>query len=134
MERPNAWKSYDEQELTALEELSSKYRAYLDAGKTERARIGEGELHLICLTRGAENADGELTLGADQCDLLICACKLTGLAEHLFYDKLCAFSVKGFDILLEAAAKMQAEAGIYIVGGEPTEEYLQMQKEKKLHG
>ena len=41
MERPNAWKSYDEQELNALEELSSKYRAYLDNGKTERECVKE---------------------------------------------------------------------------------------------
>ena len=30
---------------------------------------------------------------------------------------------KGFDILLEAAAEVDKNAGIYIVGGEPTEEY-----------
>lgn len=38
---------------------------------------------------------------------------------------------KGFDVLLEAARKMtkDKDAGIYIVGGEPTEEYLRMQRE-----
>ena len=33
---------------------------------------------------------------------------------------------KGFDILLEAAAGVDKNAGLYIVGGEPTEEYLAM--------
>lgn len=33
---------------------------------------------------------------------------------------------KGFDILLKAAAKLKAKADIFIVGGEPTAEYLKM--------
>ena len=33
---------------------------------------------------------------------------------------------KGFDVLLKAAASLQKDAHIYIVGGEPTEEYLTM--------
>ncbi len=36
---------------------------------------------------------------------------------------------KGFDILIEAAKGLPKEVGIYIVGGEPTEDYLRMQKE-----
>lgn len=36
MERPNAWKSYDEEQLKQLEELCSDYRRFLDEGKTER--------------------------------------------------------------------------------------------------
>ena len=36
---------------------------------------------------------------------------------------------KGFDVLLKAAASLPATAGIYIVGGEPTEEYLQLRRE-----
>ena len=36
---------------------------------------------------------------------------------------------KGFDILLKAAAKVNADATICFVGGEPTEEYLQLQKD-----
>ena len=35
---------------------------------------------------------------------------------------------KGFDVLLQAARKLPEDVGICIVGGEPTEEYLQMQK------
>ncbi len=35
---------------------------------------------------------------------------------------------KGFDILLEAAAKRKISADFYIVGGEPTEEYLQQKR------
>ena len=33
---------------------------------------------------------------------------------------------KGFDVLLKAAAKLQPDAHIYIVGGEPTQEYLDL--------
>lgn len=33
---------------------------------------------------------------------------------------------KGFDVLLHAAEQMKSDAGIYIVGGEPTEEYLKL--------
>ncbi len=36
MERPNAWKKYDEAALNALEGISARYRRYLDNGKTER--------------------------------------------------------------------------------------------------
>lgn len=35
---------------------------------------------------------------------------------------------KGFDLLLQAAAKLPKTVGIYIVGGEPTEAYLQMRQ------
>lgn len=35
---------------------------------------------------------------------------------------------KGFDVLLKAAAEVDQNAGIYIVGGEPTEEYLQLRE------
>ena len=36
---------------------------------------------------------------------------------------------KGFDVLLKAAASLPEIAGIYLVGGEPTEEYLQLKQE-----
>lgn len=36
---------------------------------------------------------------------------------------------KGFDVLLRAAASLDAETGVYIVGGEPTEEYLKLREE-----
>ena len=36
---------------------------------------------------------------------------------------------KGFDILLRAAAELEPDMGIYIVGGEPTEEYLKLCRE-----
>ena len=39
---------------------------------------------------------------------------------------------KGFDVLLRAAASMPPETGVYIVGGEPTEEYLQLRDQLKL--
>ena len=36
---------------------------------------------------------------------------------------------KGFDVLLKAAQSLDADTGIYIVGGEATEEYLTMRRE-----
>lgn len=36
MERPNAWKSYDQKQLAQLEDLCAEYREFLDKGKTER--------------------------------------------------------------------------------------------------
>lgn len=39
---------------------------------------------------------------------------------------------KGYDILLKAATKLDSDIGIYIVGGEPTEEYLHLVKELDL--
>ncbi len=37
---------------------------------------------------------------------------------------------KGFDVLLKAAKFMQKDTGIYIIGGEPTDDYIQM---KRMH-
>ena len=36
---------------------------------------------------------------------------------------------KGFDVLMQAASKLDKSTGIYIVGGEPTQAYLDLQKE-----
>lgn len=36
MERANAWKEYTKKEIRELEKLNKEYRAFLDAGKTER--------------------------------------------------------------------------------------------------
>ena len=41
MERKNAWKSYTENDLAQLEQFSKEYRAFLDAGKTERECVNE---------------------------------------------------------------------------------------------
>ena len=41
MERKNAWKSYGQEDLAAVEELSIQYRRFLDAGKTERECIAQ---------------------------------------------------------------------------------------------
>lgn len=53
MERPNAWKSYDEAALKALEAVSAGYRAFLDGGKTERECVDEA----ISLARAAGYTD-----------------------------------------------------------------------------
>lgn len=36
MERPNAWKNYNKSELKKLESVAQEYKAFLNAGKTER--------------------------------------------------------------------------------------------------
>ena len=41
MERKKAWTTYDEKHLDALEAVSRRYRAFLDAGKTERECVRE---------------------------------------------------------------------------------------------
>jgi aspartyl aminopeptidase len=41
MEHRNAWKTYTEEQLKELEALSVRYRAFLDAGKTERECVKE---------------------------------------------------------------------------------------------
>lgn len=40
---------------------------------------------------------------------------------------------KGFDILLEACRKIDKNIGVYIVGGEPTSEYMNMRREYSLN-
>lgn len=42
MERRNAWENYSDQELLELEQLSVRYRAFLDEGKTERECAAAG--------------------------------------------------------------------------------------------
>ena len=39
---------------------------------------------------------------------------------------------KGFDVLMNAASNLSKDIGVYFVGGEPTEEYVQMQNELNL--
>ena len=41
MERPNAWKSYTKAELKKMETVAGEYKAFLDAGKTERECASE---------------------------------------------------------------------------------------------
>lgn len=41
MERPNAWKTYTKNQLEELETLNDQYRAFLNAGKTERECVKE---------------------------------------------------------------------------------------------
>jgi len=36
---------------------------------------------------------------------------------------------KGFDVLLRAAANLQSDTGIYLIGGHPTEEYISLQRQ-----
>ena len=41
MYRKNAWKALQEGEMAQLEAFAEKYKAYLDAGKTERECVTE---------------------------------------------------------------------------------------------
>ena len=41
MERPNAWKNYTKTDLKKLEETAKEYKAFIDAGKTERECAAE---------------------------------------------------------------------------------------------
>ena len=58
MERKNAWLSYEEADEKEMEKLAKDYRAFLDAGKTERECVTE-------LVREAE-ANGYVSLEAKQ--------------------------------------------------------------------
>ena len=58
------------------------------------------------------------------------------LRRELGMEEECAFLAigqfihrKGFDVLLKAAAHLPKSAGIYLVGGEPTEEYIRLKEE-----
>ena len=82
MERPNAWKKYDEQTLLAVEEAAKNYKAYLDAGKTERECAAEAirlakQAETVVLALGEHRectgeaaSRGELTLPKCQLRLL----------------------------------------------------------------
>ena len=41
MKKENLWLTYEEKELDALEKVCGDYRAFLDAGKTERECVTE---------------------------------------------------------------------------------------------
>ncbi|MGI6173523.1 MAG: aminopeptidase [Christensenellales bacterium] len=68
MERKNAWKSYTEEELSAVEKTAVAYRRFLDAGKTERECVkqavalaeekGYRDLH-ECIAQGVSPKPGE---------------------------------------------------------------------------
>lgn len=47
MERENVWKSYTPEQVNELEALSGRYKAFLDAGKTERECVDEA-VRLAC--------------------------------------------------------------------------------------
>ncbi len=55
MERRNAWKSYNESQLSAMEAFSGAYRSFLDAGKTERECVTE--CVKLAQERGFEDLD-----------------------------------------------------------------------------
>lgn len=77
---------------------------------------------------------------ADIQDAVTTAEEKTALRQQLnIPEEKCVLSIgqfiprKGFDVLLKAAANLDKETGIYIVGGEPTEEYLRLREELGLN-
>ncbi len=69
MERKNAWLSYTETERAALENVSARYRAFLDAGKTERECVTEAvklaeQKGYVCLNK--KIAAGEKLVAGDK--------------------------------------------------------------------
>ncbi len=62
MERPNAWKTYDEAALAAVENTAANYKRFLDAGKTER----ECALTAIEMVRAAGYIDLKDAIAAAQ--------------------------------------------------------------------
>lgn len=55
--------------------------------------------------------------------------KKLGIAEERLVVSVGRFDHgKGFDVLLKAAAQLPADTGVYIIGGEPTESYLQLRE------
>jgi len=97
MERPNAWKNYTDADLTALETLSAKYRAFLDAGKTERECVLE--------TVAAAKAAGYIDLKN-----AVAAGKKLLPGDKVYVD------VMGKAVLLFLLGKKPLETGINIVG------------------
>ena len=41
MKKENVWKTYTSEQLSDLEALAGRYKAFLDAGKTERECVKE---------------------------------------------------------------------------------------------
>ena len=71
-----------------------------DVLQTQSAGVGVGQLDLVGLTGGTQDADHHLALGTDQLDLLVAGGELAGLAEHLLDSQLCALAVQGLDGLV----------------------------------
>ncbi len=97
MERKNAWLSYGEADEQKLEELSKKYRHFLDAGKTERECVSE-------VIREAEAA-GYVSLEE----------KLAGGEKILPGDKIYAAGMKKI-IALFKIGEEKLEKGMNILG------------------
>ena len=57
MERPNAWKNYTKTDLKKLEEIAKEYKAFIDAGKTERECV----VYTVAALEKAGNVEGILT-------------------------------------------------------------------------
>lgn len=60
-------------------------------------------------------------------------CELGIVEQHMILSVGSFIPRKGMDILIEAAAVLDQEWGIYIVGGQPTEEYLALKEELGMH-
>ena len=97
MERRNAWKQYDEAALERVEEFARGYKAYLDAGKTERECTAEA----IRLAKEA---------GYKSLKDLIAAGKPAQPGDKLYLDQM------GKALMLFHMGKAPLEAGMNIIG------------------
>lgn len=97
MERENAWKKYDAAALTELEELSKRYRSFLDGGKTERE----------CTALAVQKAE---SLGYVSLESRIASGKALAAGERIYLDHM------GKAILLFIIGSEPLENGMNIVG------------------
>ena len=97
MERKNAWETYDEKQLSALEAVCRRYRAFLDAGKTERECAAE----TICQAEAAGYRDLDAAIEAGE--------KLKA-GDKLYCN------VMGKSVMLFIIGREKLEKGLNIIG------------------
>ena len=97
MERKNAWETYDEKQLSALEAVCRRYRAFLDAGKTERE----------C---AAETIRQAKTAGYRDLDAAIEAGETLKAGDKVYCN------VMGKSVLLFIIGREKMEKGLNIIG------------------
>ena len=97
MERPNAWQFYKKKDLKDLENVAVRYRAFLDAGKTERE----------CAARTIEMARAAGYISLDEART---AGKKLTAGDKVYAD------IYGKTVILVQLGKQPMEAGMNIVG------------------
>lgn len=109
--------------------------AWLSTGKVTTAYLsyyGANELNIFTYPFSSIKEEDVMLQDLSKDEILRIRSKLCIKEEY------CIVSVgqfvwrKGFDVLLKAATKINNNIGIYIIGGEPTEEYLKIKDENAL--